>query len=292
MKEGLNIDQAENLRRLIERRARGIDVSFHSTIENLFSGRKNVCVFVGRPEEEISFCALIANLALELSREGRRILLLDGHASSMNPSVMMGNPLSCSLKEFGSGECLLSDAVGLWNRRLRYLRGLDAIESIHEWETQRRLEFFQEMERILSEEIDTVMINEVDLRFSKIEKNVVMVFSPADESIISTYKRMKAILDANPDARFFCVANNAFSARVASAAAQRLSVAVKKFLSVEIEYLGGLILTPQVMRSMQEKKAFVVSHMYSKASAHLREIAQRFRKVLSRSEQEQKEVLS
>ncbi|MBD3264178.1 MAG: hypothetical protein GF375_03640 [Candidatus Omnitrophica bacterium] len=275
MKESMNIDQAAGLRKLIAKRAKGIDLGFHNIVRSILYEDEKTFVMVGCKEELVSFCNLTANLAATFAKLNKRIVLFDAHPKEINTSLILGLKAPLGIKDFVKKGCQFDDIIYDFHKRLKVVRDLEAIQAIYDWDTEIKVTFFKEMEKLLNRQSDIILINEINALFSLVLKNVVIVISPSRDSIVNGYKNLKSIFEANNTANFYCLVNNAYSPHQAGEIASKFIRAAKDLLDLRVEHLGSLVLSPEVIRSIKNKKPFVQRYSCSKSSTHIRQMAQK-----------------
>ncbi|MBD3246366.1 MAG: hypothetical protein GF333_05080 [Candidatus Omnitrophica bacterium] len=278
----MNFDQAANLRKLTERMGKGVDLSFQHVVRNLFPADKPVFVFVGEGAGIISFSALMGNLAVALSRRGTVLACCEAHSHSMSIGRLFARE-SLPLSAFARGAARLPRVIVDFSERIKLISGFEAVEGINEWDPDKKFLFFQAMEGMCRNTVDMVFVNETDLRFAPVMDHIVIVLSPDDDSVISAYKKVKLIHEMNEDARFYSIVNHVHTPAQGKEVSARFQESVEKFLGVSVRSLGCSLLTPEVLRSIKQRKAYVLSYVYSKSAAHIREIAQNIEHVSSRA---------
>ncbi len=271
----INIDQADNLRRMMEKISRGVNVGFLHVIEAIFFQGKPVFVLSGAEREVLSLSNLSGNLAIALAKFNQRVAVLDAHSHSINTALILGIDAPISLTDVEIGQRVFSDALYSGPVRTRFIRGVEVLENVHMWESSLHDAFVRDMQIFLRDSADIIFINEIDLRFSFMLPEVIMVFSPSEESKIKAYQRLKKIYEANPQADASFIINNAHSLQEAEAVAANFTDTVKKFLGKDIECSGIVCLNSDMIRSIKLRKPFMIGCRYTRAAERFRLLARK-----------------
>jgi len=264
-------DQAAGLRRLMERKAKGIDLEFQNIVHTLFPEEKSM-VFLGTDRDLLSLSVVTANCAVELRRSGKRIALLEDYEEKVRASLLLGCEAPLTLNSLSRAKAFLPDIIYRSAQGINLIRGLSALKKAESWDGEAKKSFFFRMRCFLDQENDFVFINELNPGFSLLLKKVVLVFSPDRESVINAYAKLKKIIAAEVNPSVSCIVVNATPEQAAKAAAQ-FSATSKDFLKTEISFAGSFSFNEEVVDSIKKQEPFVDMYRYSARARLIREMA-------------------
>ncbi|MCM8826403.1 MAG: hypothetical protein NC904_02675 [Candidatus Omnitrophica bacterium] len=278
-------DQAERLRQLIAKKAQGVDLEFENVVRRVFGENKPIFVFLGLEEELLSFCNFSGNIAIELSKFDKEVFLIDAYSGKVNTSLIFGIDALNNLREAGRGNLDFKDTVYPAYKKVRLSLGWEEIVDIGNWPINCRLNFFDYFNN-LKESADIIIINELSLKFSAVLNNVILVFSPTQKNLMDIYKKFKKLtsLNLNEDCFFGFILNNVTSLAKANEFSRKFITMSKEFLGKDIKYLGEIVLSPEILKSIKAKKPFVTLYPYSYPVSLFRKIAQSLVKLSLREE--------
>ncbi|MBN2483011.1 MAG: hypothetical protein JXD21_02255 [Candidatus Omnitrophica bacterium] len=269
----MNIDQADSLRRMIEKISKGVNLGFLNIMGSIFPRDKPIFVLSGTEKELLSLSNLSGNLGIALATMNQRVGILDAHSQSVNTSLILGIDAPLGVADIESERYSLKDVLYTGPLRVQFLKGFEIIENIQLWDGVYRDRFLQDIQQFFQREANVVLINEIRPRFSFMLPRVVIVFSPTEESKIAAYKRLKKMCEANPDAQVSFIINNARSLAEADSIAENFMVTAKKFLHKEVKYLGVIAVSADMVKSIKLRRPFMIGYRYSKAAEYIRIVA-------------------
>ncbi len=266
-------DQAAALRKLIEQKARGINLEFHNNLTSLFPENLPVAVFSGSEEETVALATLTANCALSLGLQGRKVSLLEAHSHDVSASLILGLSLPLPLHALASGDHDFQDALGACRKGVRLIRSLEAIETIDQWLPEKRRAFYKDMYSFLDNHSDYVFINEVSLKFSLSKEKIILVFSTTHDSVINAYARLKKIAEVNPRAEIGFIVCTTTAQEETSRVADKFRSVAENFLKKTVFFLGAFPVTGEVIKSVKTQKPFIEFCPFSQETRAIKKIA-------------------
>lgn len=272
-------DQAAGLRRLIEQRAKGVDIGFHANILSFFPKAAPVIVFSGAEDEIVSLATMTTNCALALGSRGERVTIIEAHSHDVNVPLLLG----VQGKDILSGpaeEISFRDRVCACGHNVQLLRGIDVLENAPAANPELRACFYNEMREFLAEKSDCVFINEVTPRFSMSIGRVVLLCTPEHDSLVGAYARLKKIIDVNSNAEIYFIVTTTGTMAQAENAARNFSAAAGDFLKKKTVFLGGFPVTEEVIRSVKTQRPLVESCPFSREARCIQAIARKLKEAL------------
>ena len=225
------------------------------------------------------------NLAVELSRLGERVLLIDGDVGTCNahllldvsPGTGLGDvacgltPIEAALVETPHGPTLLSGRASHTHQR-----AADGLDDCQQLTLLAALDSIGHLFDVVV--IDTASgVGSNALFFAGAAEEVILVTTPEPTALADTYVSARALLRRSSRTRIGLVVNQAVSYEVARAVHQRLHGLVRQFVAAEVELLGWLPFDPMVHDAVMRQSPFVVTGPGTSASRRLRQLALRLK---------------
>jgi flagellar biosynthesis protein FlhG len=268
-------DQAERLRQLV--------------------GRMNAPLALEKSALPASQCRLIAvtsgkggvgktnvavNFALAFANRGKKVLLYDADLGLANVDVMLGIIPKFTLLNVLNGQKTLKEIIVEGPGGIRLVAsGSGGVQELADLnDTQRRkfldalLELQYESEVIL---IDTgAGLHRNVLAFALAAEEVVVVTTPEPTALMDAYGMIKILHREKKNPNINVVVNMAGHQAEADEAGKKLVVLSKRFLNLDVNYMGFIPRDPGMIRAVKEQKPVVLSSPMSPAAVHLTRLAE------------------
>jgi flagellar biosynthesis protein FlhG len=257
-------DQAESLRRLVERLA---PVRPHKARRIAFMSGKGG---VGKT-------SLAVNTALALARMSRRTILIDCDLGLANADVLVGIQPKATLDGILTAGGDVRKALIQLSSGLRLLPGAGAIvprQAVNSGKLEKVLDRLDDKAEFIIMDA-AAGIDEGVQHVGRLTDEVVVIAIPENASALNAYRLIKVILGLRPAHAVRLVVNRAESASSARRTAFGLIDAAREFLSSDPEYLGWVPYDPLVEQAGRERRPLVERYPTSEASRAIIALAQR-----------------
>lgn len=262
------MDQAENLRNIIKKEN---TVQARSRIITITSGKGGV----GKSN-------LAINLAISLSRMGKKVVILDADFGLANVEVMLGVRPSYNLADLmfkGKG---LEDIITEGPEGIGFISGGSGIKELTNLTKEQLINLAYRLEE-LDRKADVVIIDtgagisENVMEFVMLSAEVLLVVTPEPTSITDAYALLKT-LDRRPEfSRDRCniklIANKADSEKEGLDLFEKLSLVAGKFLNLSLEYTGMIPNDSNVNKAVMKQKPVTIAFPKSTSAKAIEEIA-------------------
>ncbi len=223
---------------------------------------------------------LAANLAVALGEAGARVLLVDADLAQANLDLLLGVHPRFDLQHVLSGEKQPEDIVIKASKGVKLVPASSGVPELAELDDYRRECLLRALGSL---EVDTDIVL-LDLA-SGVSGGVTGICHAADEVIVVTTPEMPAFSDAYALIKLLhqqgrkrpphLVVSMADTAEEARETAHRIRLVARRFLTVDIDFLGCVPFDPAVARAVRRQEPVLTAYPQSPAAAAYRELAGR-----------------
>jgi flagellar biosynthesis protein FlhG len=220
------------------------------------------------------------NLAVQLSRMGRRVILLDADLGTANADVVCNINPPRNLSHVVAGRCSLQealvDAPGGF-RLIAGASGLSQMAALSEFERARLMDQMRDLEA----DADLILIDTGAgvgpnvLGFLVAVDQVLVVTTPEPTAITDAYAVIKTAIRQGENLDLKVLVNSVRDEREARAVFDRIAGVCRRFLDVSPRYAGHVMLDPRVPHAVRRRQPFVLEHPTCPASTCMLRLAHR-----------------
>jgi len=223
---------------------------------------------------------IVTNLAIALARQGTRVLVLDGDLGLANVDLLLGISPQYDLQDAILGDRRLEDIVLEGPEGIRIVpasSGVEELANLDEYRTECLLRSLSAIEQ----DVDLILIDAPSgigthaVALSQAADEILVVTTPEPTSFSDAYAMIK-VLSQRP---LKCVpgllVNQANSENEALEVSKRVQSVAKRFLNLEIPYLGFILADESVGKSVVRQEPFLTTYPYSPASSCILRLARR-----------------
>jgi flagellar biosynthesis protein FlhG len=214
-----------------------------STINNPKIKSRTRTISVTSGKGGVGKSTLVANLAMSLSQQGFRILILDGDLGMANVDVMFGIRTTHSVEHVLTGERSLKDIVVEVAPNIHLIPGGSGVYGLQNLDIFQKKTLLDQVSELPTPYdymiIDTASgIDENVLYLNSAAQDILVVVTPEPASMTDAYALIKVLHKKFGEDRFSIVANMVQDEGEALAIYRRLSDVAQKFLCVSLDYKG------------------------------------------------------
>ena len=269
------IDQAENLRKMVEEK----------NVVPEIADKKTRIITVSSGKGGVGKTNLSINLAIAYSMLGKNVVVLDADLGLANVNVILGiipeyNLFNLIKKQKKMKDILINTGYGI-----NIIAGASGFSKIANLEDDERHSFIDEMKELSFADIIIIDTS------AGVSNNVLAFIAAADDAVIITTPEPTAITDAygiikiiatefdNPDMSIKLIVNRVKSVTEGKKVAQRVVNIAGQFLNIKVDYLGYVYDDSVVQNAVIRQKPFVVTEPKSKAAICVKHIVSRLENI-------------
>jgi flagellar biosynthesis protein FlhG len=226
---------------------------------------------------------IVANLGFTLSRYGQKVLIFDADLGLGNLDVLLGLTPEYNLSHVLKGEKKISEIVVPGPGRLQILPAASGIQELTELSPEDRYLVFSQLENFI-QKFDIMLIDTAAgistnvLYFNINADEIIMVATPEPTSITDAYALMKVLSVKYGIDQFKLVVNSAVSDGEAEDVFRQLNMVAERFLDVNIDYYGGIMLDENLRKGVRQQKVVSELAPLTKASCGFAALARKIAK--------------
>jgi flagellar biosynthesis protein FlhG len=186
---------------------------------------------------------LVCNLAVEMARAGKRVLILDGDLSMSNVDIMFGTMARLNLGHVLSGDTHIQDILLELAPNVHLVPGGSGVYELTQLRASDRQIVLQEL-ILLQSQFDVMLVDTAPgiddnvLFLNAAAQEILVVLTPDPSSLTDAYALIKVLHQKHRENRFSVVVNMAKDEVDARMMYLKLSDVSSRFLNVSLEYKG------------------------------------------------------
>ncbi|MCR5322899.1 MAG: MinD/ParA family protein [Lachnospiraceae bacterium] len=262
------MDQADQLRKLVNKQKKVRKVSRVITVTSGKGG-------VGKS-------TLTVNLAIQMSRMGKRVIILDADFGLANIEVMLGIRPAFNLADLMFRGKDLKEIITDGPEGIGFISGGSGIQELSRLTRDQVVYLVQKLYE-LDEMADIILVDtgagiaDSVLEFVSASNEVLIVATPEPTSITDAYALLKTLNRKSDYARestsIKMVANKIKNEEEGMTLHSKLSVVVEKFLNIKIEYLGGIHDDANCQKAVMRQEPVSIGNSDSSTAREMKNIA-------------------
>lgn len=264
------MDQAESLRNIIKKQK----------LESVKRTARVITVTSGKGG--VGKSSITLNLAIQLSRMGHRVIVLDADFGLANIEIMLGIRPKYNLSDLMFRGKMMRDIITYGPEGVGFISGGSGIQEMANLTRDQVYQMIQKMEE-LDRLADIILIDtgagigDAVLEFVAASEEVLLVATPEPTSITDAYALLKTL---NRNTSFQrgktevkMIANQTRNSREADALFDKMGEVICKFLNIEVEYLGGIPYDNNMPRAIMRQEPISIAAPASQAARSLAQIS-------------------
>lgn len=270
MKGRCGMDQAENLRNIIKRQEIESDAKTARVI-TVTSGKGGV----GKS-------SLSVNLAIQLQRLGKKVIVLDADFGLANIEIMLGIRPQYNLADLMFRGKNIHDIITYGPEGIGFVSGGSGINEMANLTRDQVFQLIRKMDE-LDREADVIIVDtgagigDSVLEFVAASAEVLLVATPEPTSITDAYALLKSLNRSSsykPGKTILkLIANQVRDNKDVDELFDKLGMVVNKFLNIDIEYMGAVPYDSNMQKAVMRQEPLSITEPKSVAAKSVERIA-------------------
>lgn len=263
------IDQANKLRDLIQAKTEHIAPVHNLTarVITITSGKGGV----GKTNFTV-------NLAIFLSKMGKRVTILDTDFGLSNIEILLGIIPKYSLADVVMGQRTISEIITSGPLGIQFISGGSGISELANV-TNKQMNYIIDRFSYIDDVSDYILIdtgagisNSV-VNFIKASDESIIITTPEPTSITDAYSLIKTVKEESANLpKFKMVINRVDNIKEGDNIFEKLEKVTKRFLGIDIEYLGPIPYDNNLVKAVKRQQPAIISYPNCLFSKHMSEI--------------------
>lgn len=264
------MDQAEQLRRRVQQQAQ-------------HSGSTRV-IAVTSGKGGVGKTSLAVNLAIQLSKRGKRVVIIDADFGLANVEIMLGIRPQYTMSDLIYNDMNIDDIITSGPLDIGFISGGSGVQDMVNLDREQVRMLISKLVRLdtLADVIiiDTgAGISDSVLEFVLSSPEVLIVATPEPTSITDAYSLLKAVNRSKDfstkDKKIEIVTNRVGNHEEGKEIYNKLNIVSTKFLNIPLDYLGAILQDSNASRSIIEQKPISLAFPNSSATRCYQDICNR-----------------
>ena len=278
------MDQAEGLRNMINGRTAAPPVLSPPGNESPAGGAgpwNPQVLAISSGKGGVGKTNIVANLALGLTRLGKRILVLDADLGLANIDILLGLTPQYTLEHFLTGQKRLKDILVTGPEGMVIFPASSGVPELVELDETQKMCLLNEMDQ-LSQRIDLLLIDTGAgissnvLYFNLAAQESIIIVTSEPTSITDAYALIKIMATRYRKKDFLILVNAVVDDREARDVFRKMSLVADRFLSsVSLDYLGFIPLDKHIPNAIKKQRALLELFPHSPAGKGFTELSRR-----------------
>ncbi|OUR85913.1 motility protein MotR [Cycloclasticus sp. 44_32_T64] len=218
------------------------------------------------------------NLALSLAALNKKVCVFDADASLANINILLGIQPKFTLQHLLKGEKSLKDIIIDGPRGLKIVPGATGIAEYAHLSDEQKTILLAALDK-LQQEFDYLIIDTAAgiaddvLDFIKASQFSIIIITPEPTSLTDSFSLLKVLKRSNYNRTSYILVNMAMDFDNSQSIYKRFESAVKKYIEVDISYLGYIQVDEAMISSVSLQCPTVLLSPDSKATACFKKLA-------------------
>ena len=223
---------------------------------------------------------VVSNLAIALSAQGKKVLLIDADLGLGNLDVLLGLSPVYNLNHVLNGEKSLAEILIDGPAGIKIIPAGSGVQEFTSLGQHEKLKLLDELD-MLEEQFDIMIvdteagISENVTYFTVAAQEIIVVVTPEPTSITDVYALIKLLATRYSEHHFKVLVNMAKDSEDALEVFRKLANVAGRFLDISLDYLGCVVKDEKVVEAVKRQKAVTELFPDSEAATCFATLAKR-----------------
>jgi len=224
---------------------------------------------------------IATNLAMLFRKYKKRVLLIDLDLGLANVDILLGLHPEYTLQDVIEGRKEMKDIVLQGPEGIMIVPGSSGIEELTNLNEAQKKQLFRGLGE-LDEEVDVAIvdtgagISSNVLSFVLAANEILLITTPEPTAITDAYAMIKVLSRRRKELNIKLVVNLSGSREEAESTMKNISSVARRFLGIDIQYLGYMLSDPNVSIASRRQKSFVKEYPNTIATSCLNKMVVSF----------------
>lgn len=272
-------DQADTLRQMA-RKAKNNQKADSTSTSGLADQQGIRVISVTSGKGGVGKSNVVSNLAIALSAQGKKVLLIDADLGLGNLDVLLGLSPVYNLNHVLNGEKSIIDILIDGPAGIKIIPAGSGVQELTSLGQHEKLKLLDELD-MLEEQFDIMIvdteagISENVTYFTVAAQEIFVVVTPEPTSITDAYALIKLLATRYSEHHFKVLVNMAKDSEDALEVFRKLANVAGRFLDISLDYLGCVVKDDKVVDAVKRQKAVTELFPDSEAAQCFATIAKR-----------------
>lgn len=272
-------DQADTLRQMA-RTAKNNQKADSSSANGLADHQGIRVISVTSGKGGVGKSNVVSNLAIALSSQGKKVLLIDADLGLGNLDVLLGLSPVYNLNHVLNGDKSIIDILIDGPAGIKIIPAGSGVQELTSLGQHEKLKLLDELD-MLEEQFDILIvdteagISENVTYFTVAAQEIFVVVTPEPTSITDAYALIKLLATRYSEHHFKVLVNMAKDSEDALEVFRKLANVAGRFLDISLDYLGCVVKDDKIVEAVKRQKAVTELFPDSEAAQCFTTIARR-----------------
>ncbi|HVK61676.1 MAG TPA: MinD/ParA family protein [Bdellovibrionales bacterium] len=225
--------------------------------------------------------SIVSNTALQLAREGKRVLILDGDLGMANVDIMFNVRPQKTIQHVISGECEMSEILVEVAKNVTLIPGGNGIFALQNMSVFEKQALLNEVSQ-LGHRFDVMLIDTAPgiddnvLYLNSAAQEICVVVTPDPASVADSYALIKVLHQRCRENRFSIICNQVKDEADGQRLFNKLDAIANRFLYVGLDYKGSIPSDLNLRQATRAQQLVTQSHPEAVSSQAIRKLAAQF----------------
>jgi flagellar biosynthesis protein FlhG len=224
---------------------------------------------------------LVSNLALQMGREGKKVLILDGDLGMANVDIMFKCRPTHTIQDLLTGEVEIQDILVEVARNVTLIPGGSGVFDLRNLSVFQKQSLLDQVSR-LGKQYDVMLIDTAPgiddnvLYLNSAAQEICVIVTPEPSSLADSYALIKVLNQRCRETRFSIICNQVKDEADGKNLFDKLDAIAHRFLYVSLDYIGSVPTDPILRQCTRAQQLVTNSQPDAISSVAIRKIAQKF----------------
>lgn len=259
--------------------------------------KKEIKIFgIGSGNVGVGRSNLLLNIAITFQQQGKKTLIIDLNLGESNIAHLCGVNCVYSLDDVLCGDKTIKDVCAVDSEGIAFINGGSKMFETEQFNEDSKKWFENQLAEL--KDIDVILVDmgagvsKASILYSMFVQELILVVNPDSSSVTETYNFLKLIDQYQFKKEVRIVINKTINEDEAKRTFDLLHVTSRKFLSLNLKYIGFIHNDALMINSVKLKQPLILNQTNSLAAQDIRQVAQKLIEVESnkRTPQTMREV--